>query len=78
MSILPQSPVVTTSVVAYRFGQQDAQAGASCCPEMYFIHHADKIAYCAGYASVAGHNLTTLQFLADNVQPVNMPTYSFA
>jgi len=73
--MLPQSPAVTTSVVAYHFGQQDAQAGASCCPEMYFIHHADKIAYCA---SVAGHNLTTLQFLADNVQPVHVPAYSFA
>ena len=78
MSILPQSPVITADHIPAIFGQQDAQAGASCCPEMYFIHHADKIAYCAGYASVAGHNLTTLQFLADNVQPVNMPTYSFA
>jgi len=66
-SIVSRSPVIT-SVVAYHFGQQDAQVGASCCPEMYFIHHADMIAYCTGYAWVAGHNPTTLQFMGEQVQ----------
>jgi hypothetical protein len=47
------------------FGKQDAQNGASCCPEMYFTHKADMVAYCQGYASVAGHNITTRFFLGE-------------
>lgn len=47
---------------AYRFGAEDGELKRTCCPEQFFIRSNDKAAYCAGYAKVAGHNETTLQF----------------
>ncbi len=64
MQIVSQLPVVTRSI-PYTFGTADARHGASCVPEVYFTHRADKIAYCQGYASVAGHNITTRFFLGE-------------
>lgn len=60
MSSIPQSPAVAD--LPRIFGQQDARAGATCVPEMYFVRHADKVAYCHGYESVSGPTLTTAQF----------------
>jgi hypothetical protein len=61
----PNVPVVTVSDLPRRFGVQDAKHGVPCVPELYFTRHADKVAYCQGYASIAGHNQTTRQFLSE-------------
>lgn len=54
---------VSTASVPFTFGAQDAENGLSCVPEMYFSHIDDQRDYCAGYRTVAGETLTTLQFL---------------
>jgi len=48
--------------VAYRFGQQDAQAGKTLCPEAIFISRSQQVAYAAGYEAVAGITTVTAQF----------------
>lgn len=62
--VAPTRPIAANDIPTI-FGKQDAQHGASCCPEMYFTHKADMVAYCQGYASVAGHNITTRFFLGE-------------
>jgi hypothetical protein len=72
MNILqPAAPAVNTASkwyvssgsVPFTFGAHDAENGLGCCPEMYFTHGDDQRDYCAGFATVAGHNITTKFFL---------------
>lgn len=70
-SILPTLPTVKAMTapmgsLPYRVGADDATQGDICCPEMMFTHPADKRAYAAGYASVAGHNATTRQIMGSH------------
>ncbi len=57
MSIVAQN----RSKVAYTFGTADARHGASCLPELYFAHPADKLEYVTGFESVAGETLLSRQ-----------------
>lgn len=51
------------TTAAYRIGALSAQLGEMCCPEMTFLFLHDRREFCKGFASVAGHTLTTVQFL---------------
>lgn len=69
-SLAPVAPAVnsvnwfvSTGSVPFTFGAQDAENGLGCVPEMYFSHIDDQRDYCAGYRTVAGDTLTTVQFL---------------
>ncbi len=44
-------------------GEMDALQGYPFCPEMYFIKHADKCLYAAGFANVVGPSYLTNAFL---------------
>jgi hypothetical protein len=54
---------VSTGSVPFTFGAHDAENGLGCCPEMYWSHIDDMRDYCAGFAAVAGDNMTTRYFL---------------
>ncbi len=47
--------------LAFTFGNADARHGASCLPELYFTHPADKLDYATGFESVAGETLLSRQ-----------------
>jgi hypothetical protein len=64
-SLAQVAPVVTPLLSPYAVGQLDAQEGKLAIPELYFVHHLDKCEYAEGYSSIAGHTLTTRQFLSD-------------
>lgn len=55
--------IANNGSIPFKFGEQDAQNGTGCVPEMCFRHIDDKRDYCAGYQSIAGPTLTTCQFL---------------
>jgi hypothetical protein len=69
MTILaPAAPTVNkwfvpSGSVPFTFGADDAENGLTCVPEMYWTHIDDQRDYCAGFESVAGATLTTMQFL---------------
>ncbi len=63
-SLSMNNPIVpqTSSTLAYTFGQQDAQAGKTLCPEAIFIQRSQQVDYALGYEAVAGVTVFTAQF----------------